>query len=174
MAEIARLTAAEARAEIDALVALLADVVDHGSSVGFLRPMDTAIANDYWEEVLAAVAKGSRILLVARLDGPGSPVVGSAQLDLAGRPNGVHRAEVQKVIVLARYRRRGIARALMQAIEREARHAKRTLLVLDTEVGAGAEPFYESLEWRRVGSIPDFALNSDGVPTANTIYYKPI
>ena len=171
MTAITRLAESDARARLDDFVALLADSVNHGSSVGFLRPMDAGIARDYWLEVLAGVAGGSRILLAAR---DGAAIVGSAQLDLAGRPNGVHRAEVQKVIVRSSHRRRGIASALMQAIEREAEAAGRSLLVLDTEVGAGAEPFYEALQWQRVGSIPGFALNADGVPTPNTIYYKKI
>jgi GNAT superfamily N-acetyltransferase len=72
------------------------------------------------------------------------------------------------------YRRQGIASDLMHAIEREARAAARSLLVLDTEARSGAEPFYEMLQWQRVGSIPGFALNTDGVPTPNTIYYKMI
>ena len=171
MTTITRLTETDARARLDEFDALLADTVNHGSSVGFLRPMDAALARGYWLEVLAGVAGGSKILLAAR---DGDTIVGSAQLELAMRPNGVHRAEVQKVIVRSSHRRQGIARALMEAIEREARAAGRSLLVLDTEVGAGAEPFYEALQWQRVGSIPDFALNSDGVPTPNTIYYKRI
>src|SRR6185295_3410295 len=134
-------------------------------------PLDAALARDYWDEVGAAVERGTRILLVAR---SGGEIVGSVQLDLAMRQNGVHRAEVQKLIVLSRCRRQGIASALMQAIEGEAHRAARSLLVLDTEARSGAEPFYESLQWQRVGSIPDFALNTDGVPTPNTIYYKMI
>jgi acetyltransferase len=171
VAQIARLTESEARAQIDQFVALLSDVVNAGSSVGFLRPMDATIARDYWNEVLGGVRQGSKILLAARIEGE---IVGSAQLELAGRPNGIQRAEVQKVIVLSRFRRRGIARDLMAAIEREARAAARSVLVLDTEVGAGAEPFYESLGWQRVGSIPNFALNTDGIPTPNMIYFKLI
>jgi acetyltransferase len=171
MTDITRLTASDARAERDRLIALLADTVNHGASVGFLRPLDAALACDYWNEVCAAVERGTRILLVAR---SGGEIVGSVQLDLATRQNGVHRAEVQKLIVLSRCRRQGIASALMQAIEGEAHRALRSLLVLDTEARSGAEPFYESLQWQRVGSIPDFALNTDGVPTPNTIYYKMI
>jgi acetyltransferase len=171
MTSIARLSETEARAAIDQLVALLTDTVDHGASVGFLRPLDAVVAGGYWQEVLAGVAKGTKILLAARLDGR---IVGSVQLELAQRPNGVHRAEVQKLIVLSGYRRRGVATELMQAIEEEARAARRSLLVLDTESRSGAEPFYESLQWQRAGSIPDFALSTDGVPTPNVIFYKRI
>jgi GNAT superfamily N-acetyltransferase len=171
MTGIRRITEAEARSRLPAFAALLSDAVDHGASVGFLRPMDAAIARGYWNEALASVAAGTRILLVAE-DGP--EIVGTAQLDLATKPNGRHRAEVQKVLVLARCRRQGIARQLMDALEREALAASRSLLVLDTESRSGAEPFYEALGWIRCGSIPGFALSADGVPTPNVIYHKVI
>jgi GNAT superfamily N-acetyltransferase len=166
---VSRLTEPAARARADQLTALLIDAVDHGASVGFLRPLEADVARAYWDEAFGAVAKGSRILLIAELDGE---LVGTVQLDLAMRPNGRHRAEVQKLLVLARCRRQGIARQLMHAIEREATAETRWLLVLDTESSSGAEPFYEALQWIRCGSIPGFALSADGVPTPNVIYHK--
>jgi acetyltransferase len=169
--QINRLSESDAHAELDPLVALLADTVNTGASVGFLRPLDAAVARAYWCDVCAAVGKGARILLVGRV---GGEVVGSVQLELCAKPNGLHRAEVQKLIVLSRFRRRGVATSLMQAIEAEARAAARSLLVLDTEAKSAGEPFYESLHWQRVGSIPNYALSTDGVPTPNAIYYKLI
>ena len=171
MTQITRVDEAEGRSQLDRLVALLADTVNNGASVGFLRPLDANLARDYWQDVFTSVGKGTKILLIART---GDLVVGSVQLELCARQNSLHRAEVQKLIVLSRHRRQGIASLLMEAIEREARAATRSLLVLDTEARSGAEPFYESLQWQRVGSIPGFALSTDGVPTPNTIYYKAI
>lgn len=171
MADIVRLTAFDIHSQLPALVTLLEDAVNHGASVGFLRPLEPVLAHAYWRDVADAVAAGSRILLAAREAGD---VVGSVQLDLSPKQNGRHRAEVQKLLVLARCRRRGIARDLMQEIEAQARHAGRTLLVLDTESGSDAVPFYESQGWERCGSIPDFALSADGVPTANIIYFKRV
>jgi acetyltransferase len=147
MTDISRLTASDARTERDRLIALLADTVNHGASVGFLRPLDAALARDYWNEVCAAVERGSRILLVAR---SGGEIVGSVQLDLAMRPNGRHRAEVQKLIVLST-RRRG-RHALMRATE--ARPTARSLLVLDTEARSGAEPFYDRCSGSASGRFP--------------------
>jgi acetyltransferase len=169
MPEIARLTEFDALANLPGLATLLEDAVNNGASVGYLRPLDSRLSNRYWREVCDALATGGRILLVAR---DGVEIVGSVQLDLSRKPNGRHRAEVQKLLVLSRHRRRGIARDLMRAIEEEARRANRSLLVLDTESGSDAVAFYESQGWARCGSIPDFALSADGVPTANILYYK--
>ena len=169
MTQITRLTESDARVHLASLADLLADTVNSGASVGFVRPLDADLARTYWQEVLDAVGKGTRILLIASVE---EEIVGSVQLDLCGKQNGGHRAEVQKLIVRSQRRRQGIARELMRAIEREARAAARSLLVLDTEAGSAAVPFYDSLEWNRLGSIPEFALSTDGVPTPNVIYYK--
>ena len=171
MVHITRLTESDARAHLATLIALLADTVNSGASVGFLRPLDAGLARAYWQDILAAVGRGTRILLIARVDGE---IAGSVQLDLCEKQNGGHRGEVQKLIVRSQQRRQGIATELMRAIEAEARAAARSLLVLDTEAGSAAVPFYESLDWIRVGSIPDFALSTDGVPTPNVIYYKKL
>jgi acetyltransferase len=169
--EFERLNDASANREMSSLIQLLIDAVDHGASVGFLRPLQTPLASEYWKEVLVSVAQGSRCLLVARVNGG---IVGTVQLDLCMKPNGVHRAEVQKLLVLSAFRRKGIAAALMRAIEAEAGAARRSLLFLDTEAGSGAEHFYDAQQWKRVGSIPNFALSSDGVPTPNIIYCKQL
>lgn len=169
MADIIRLSATAAQRYLEDLVLLLEDAVNNGASIGFLRPLKLNAARDYWRDTFNAVAKGGRILLIAKAD---NHVVGSVQLDLCGKENGSHRAEVQKLFVLTRYRRQGLAKELMDAIEREAYELQRSLLVLDTEAGSGAVPFYESQHWLRVGSVPDYAMSADGVPTPNVIYYK--
>ena len=83
---------------MDALAALLQDAVDSGASVGFLPPVSDEEALAYWSGVEAAVAEGSRVLVLATEAARGA-LLGSAQLDLAGRPNASHRAEVAKVMV---------------------------------------------------------------------------
>src|SRR5690348_13507831 len=111
------------------LVALLQDTVASGASVGFLPPLSEEEARQYWQAVFQGVADGSRVLLVVY---DADAVVGSVQLELAMRPNGLHRAEVQKLCVFQNQRRRGIGQALMQAVEQAARERGRSLLVLDT------------------------------------------
>ena len=156
-------------AEHDVLVALLTDVVDGGASIGFLPPLSRDEASEFWRGVAAAVGEGRRILYVARVDGT---IVGSAQLDLVEKPNGRHRAEVIKVMVLEGARRAGIGRALMLAIEEEARRRNRTTLVLDTRQGDPSERLYRSLGWQPAGVIPKYALNGDGGVDATVVYYK--
>jgi ribosomal protein S18 acetylase RimI-like enzyme len=72
-------------------------------------------------------------------------------------------------------RRRGVARALMVALEAIAQAEARTLLTLDTWTGGHAESLYRSLGYVTVGVIPRFARGSTTValePT--TIMYKEL
>ena len=82
------------------------------------------------------------------------------------------------VVLIARddrgTRGRGIARALMQELERHAREQRFTLLLLDTCKGGAAEQLYTSLGWTRVGEVPHFALNPDGTPCDTVFFYKQL
>ncbi len=158
-------------ARLPELGALLIDAVRHGASVGFVLPLADGEVEDYWRKVCADVAAGQRLLFAA-FDEAGR-LVGSAQLVLEPRANGRHRAEVQKVMVLASHRGREIGAALMARIEAEAHARGRLLLYLDTSVGeSGATRFYDRLGYTFVGGIPDFAANPDGNLAPNAIYYK--
>jgi ribosomal protein S18 acetylase RimI-like enzyme len=159
--------AVRARSE---LVALLADAVSSGASVGFLPPLDAGEAAAYWDSVVAALRDGSRVLLIAR--DPAAGIGGSVQLELAMRANARHRAEVTKLMVHRAARRRGIGRALMLAIEAEARRLGRTTLVLDTREGDPSERLYQALGWERAGTIPRYARSAGGTLDATAIYYR--
>jgi ribosomal protein S18 acetylase RimI-like enzyme len=100
------------------------------------------------------LARGERRLLAARLAGH---VVGTAQLDIATRPNQRHRAAVSKVLVRPDLRRRGIARALVLRLEALAEEEGRVLLTLDTRAGDAGQPLYASLGYVLVGMIPHYA-----------------
>ena len=108
-------------------------------------------------------------MLIARNNGA---VAGTVQLNLENRANGRHRAEVMKLIVHSAQRRRGIAQALMNAIEAEARQANRTTLVLDTRIDDVAEKLYLKLGWIAAGTIPRYAANADGTIDTTVIMYK--
>jgi len=88
--------------------------------------------------------------------------------------NQPHRADVAKLLVHRRARRRGVAEALMRALEAAARDEHKTLLVLDTVTGGDAERLYARIGWQRVGVIPNYALYPDGRPCATTYFYKDV
>jgi GNAT superfamily N-acetyltransferase len=174
---IARLSAAEAEGAIDELAALLVDVVAGGASVNFVWPFELADGRAFFEhKVLPGLRADTRILLVARDDdGRGvSRICGSVQLDCATPPNQRHRADVVKLLVLRSERRRGLARALMAAIEGEARARSRSLLTLDTVQGSAAEPLYRALGWTPMGVIPGYAVSPGGVPEPAIFFYKQL
>jgi acetyltransferase len=166
---IEALEAPAAPAHRPALVALLQDAVDSGASLGFVPPLDAAEAGAYWDGVIAGLAGGDRRLCVAR---EGGSVVGSVQLELASRPNARHRAEVTKLMVHRIARGHGLGRALMRAVEDEARRLGRTTLFLDTRQGDPAERLYQGLGWVFAGAIPRYARSADGTLHTTAIYYR--
>jgi acetyltransferase len=162
--------AGQAAEHLAELIWVLQDAVDDGASIGFLAPLMTSDAAEYWQSVFPAVAAGTRVLFVAR-DGDGR-IVGTAQLALEARANGRHRAEVGKVIVHRQSRRQGIGRALMLAVEDHARRLGRTTLVLDTRAGDPSEALYAGVGYRRAGVIPAYARSSNGALDACAFYYR--
>ena len=157
----------------EALIALFQACVDGGASMGYLAPMPLTEAEAYWRRIESDLAVSSRVLHVAR-DESGR-IIGSVQLALELRPNGRHRAEVQKLIVLPSRRRRGLGSRLMAELEATARGRGLRLLYLDTSEGpGGAQALYESLGYAYAGGIPDYALDPDRTPRKNAIYYKTL
>jgi acetyltransferase len=169
MIAIERLDATRAEVALAELVELLRDSVDGGASVGFLPPLGEGEAARYWAGVLADVAAGGRVLLLARDEGR---AVGTAQLELMAKPNASHRAEVQKVLVHSTARRRGVGAALMAAIEAAALAAGRTLLVLDTVAGDDGERLYRRLGYIEAGRVPAYARSARGDLDPTVIFYK--
>lgn len=165
------LDAQAARAAITALAALLADAVDNGASVGFMQGNGMPDYAAFWTSVAAEVEAGRTILFVARR---GAEILGTAQLQLVGKPNQPHRAEIAKVLVHSGARRRGLGAALMQAAEAAAREAKRDLLVLDTDEHGAARRLYGKLGWTELGTIPRYALMPDGSDCGSTFFYKDL
>lgn len=152
---------------------LLSDAVTHGASIGFMLPLEADEAEAYWRGVAGQIDGGGKVLLAA-LGADGS-LLGCGQLAFESRANGRHRVEVQKLMVRHAARGCGIGAAIMRALEAEARRAGRTLLFLDTSVGAsGAVKFYEKLGYTFVGSIPDYARDPDGAFAPNAIFFKRI
>jgi acetyltransferase len=171
MVTIERIDSSSFAAQREALIDLLIDTVENGSSVGFVLPLSREEAGRYWDDLLPSITQCSRLLWLAR-DATGA--LGTVQLELVMKKNGVNRAEVQKLLVHSRARRQGVARALMQTLETRARELRRGLLYLDTEAGSVAEHFYRSLDYICIGGLPEYACSPQGEWRANAIYYKTL
>lgn len=151
------------------LSALLIDSIEHGASVGWVNPVDAASVIAYWQMIASDLAEGRRSLLVIREDGK---IIASMQLEYAGKPNGLHRAEIQKVLVHSAQRRQGLGKRLMETAETLARHRGRTLLVLDTESASAGQRLYASMGYVNAGEVPNFAIGTNGGWTPTTYMYK--
>ncbi|MCK9861934.1 GNAT family N-acetyltransferase [Paenibacillus sp. ATY16] len=162
---IERLTSLETL--LEKLADLLVQVVEEGASVGFLPPLSQEEAIEYWKGALDPEV----MLFAAKV---GGHLAATVQLQLCGKANGSHRAEIAKLMTHPEYRRRGIARKLMLAAEAAALEENRSLLVLDTREGDPSNLLYLSLGYQLAGRIPDFARSADGSLDATMIYYKNI
>jgi GNAT superfamily N-acetyltransferase len=165
-----RRVAALTDAQIGELAEVLIDCVEGGASVSFMHPLTRERAAAYWQGVSRSVAAGERALLV---DGDAHGICGTVQLLLAQPENQPHRADLSKMLVHRRARRRGLGAALMRAAETAARECGKTVLVLDT-ASADAERLYERMGWVRVGLIPNYALLPQGGLCATTVYYREL
>ena len=163
--------AAQAVWERDALTALLTDTVDGGASVGFLPPLNTRTAEQYWTDVAEAIEHSQRTLFAVWA---GGVLAGAVQLQRAATPNGRHRGEVMKLMVHRRFRGHGVAAQLMAAVEEEALRQGISLLVLDTRQGDVAERLYRRLGWQEAGVVPRYARSADGTLHATVIFYKEL
>ncbi|WP_195576536.1 GNAT family N-acetyltransferase [Paenibacillus sp. 1001270B_150601_E10] len=147
-------------------IELITETVNDGASIGFLAPLTKEEAHAYWSCV---IEPGVRIWGAFDHDGK---LAGSIQLHLAMKSNGQHRAEVAKLMVHPRYRRRGIAKALMKSAEEAAKEENRSLLILDTREGDPSNDLYLAFGYREAGRIPHFAKSSDGTYHSTVIYFK--
>lgn len=168
---IERLRPPVADADVHALAALLVDAVDSGAAVSFVAPLTVERAEAWWRRLLASVDPRSVVLVARAADG----IVGSVQLHPAWAPNQPYRAEIVKLLVHRRCRRAGIGRRLMRTIEDLARHSGFRLLTLDAKQGGAAEQLYRHLGWTHAGTIPKFAVDTDGItPHDAVIFYKEL
>lgn len=155
---------------VHALADVLTDCVEGGASVSFMLPLSKQRAAGFWQGLAEDVAKQRRILLVAEDD---EGILGTVQAILSQPENQPHRADIAKLLVHRRARKRGAGAALMQAVERAAAVSGKTMLVLDT-ASAEAERLYRKLDWQTCGVIPDYALLPAGGLCQTIVFYKRI
>ena len=118
--EILVLDAAAAHAAIGELADVLADCVEGGASVSFMLPFCRADGVEFFQKVIASVARGETVLVAARIDGR---IVGTVQLGLDMPPNQPHRGDIKKLLVHRAARSRGIGAMLMERPKRKRRPA---------------------------------------------------
>lgn len=157
--------------DLESLADVLLACVEQGASVGFILPFSKPQAQVFWHKLLPSFASGEERLLVARLHGK---IVGTVQLVVGTPANGKHRAEVVKLLVHPQARRQGIAKQLMQRIEKLAMVEEKSLLVLDTETGSSAVALYESLGYQLSGITPDYTQSVEGELHATSVMYKKL
>jgi GNAT superfamily N-acetyltransferase len=136
--------------------------------VNFMHPLSVPKATEFWRRVAQAVADKRRALLVAE-DADG--IVGSVQLILEQPENQPHRADLSKMLVHRRARRRGLGAALLRSAEAVGRDCGKSLLVLDT-ANPEAARLYAGSGWQRCGMIPGFALLPHGGLCDTTYFYR--
>lgn len=163
------LTATEAEKHQHRLEEILIGCVEDGALISFVLPFSKDQARAYWGSTLRSVADGERLLICAMAD---SQVVGTVQLYLSPEPNAKHRAEVYKLLVHREFQRRGVASALMEALELEARRRSRSLLILDTVQGGTSERLYRRLGWDEIGIVPNHFVDPFGTPKASVYFMK--
>ena len=154
--------------QIRALAEVLIDCVEGGASVSFMHPLSIERAIAFWIAIAEDVARGDRALIAA-VDASG--IEGTVQLVLRPPENQPHRADVAKMLMHRRARRRGLGEALLRAAEEVARDSGKSLLVLDTASG-DAERLYVRMGWQLCGVIPGYALLPRGGLCATSYYYR--
>jgi ribosomal protein S18 acetylase RimI-like enzyme len=158
------------RETIEALADVLVDCVEGDASVSFMHPLARERAREFWQQVAEGVAAGERAVFLAADE---AGLCGTVQIVFPSSENQPHRADVSKMLVHRRARRKGLGEALMRAAESTARELGRTLLVLDT-ASEEAKRLYERLGWIRVGTIPDYALLPRGGYCDTVVYYRKL
>jgi ribosomal protein S18 acetylase RimI-like enzyme len=171
MAELVNLNTANALESLDDLVSLLRDAVESGAAVGFLPPLSDKDARLHWRRLIERLPTGLTVLLGAREDGH---LVGCVHLELENRPNGKHRAEVIMLLVGLGYRRRGIGRSLMRALDKEAQRRGRTLLVVEIRKGDPAEALCRQMHFQEAGIVPRYARSASGALQDFVFLYREL
>jgi ribosomal protein S18 acetylase RimI-like enzyme len=165
------LDAAAAASAVPRLAGILIACVKEGAGVSFLPPLAPSVAREFWQDTAKDVAAGQKLLLAGWV---GGVLAGTVTLALASPQNQQHRADVAKLLVDPSARRSGLARRLMQRLEREAVLLGRTLLMLDTRSGDRAEGLYRSMAWVELGRIPGHALAKDGTYDETLFMWKQV
>jgi GNAT superfamily N-acetyltransferase len=166
---ISSLVTADCEALVPDLVRLTVDAVDGGASLGWDPPLDPDDAARYWEARIPRFDGDDCALFVAFA---GDDLVGAVQRERGRFPTTRHRAEVEKLMVLRPWRRRGIARALLDELEDDAFVRGIEVLLLETSPGEPADTLYRAMGYERTGVVPNAGKNAAGAFEDAAFYHK--
>jgi ribosomal protein S18 acetylase RimI-like enzyme len=167
---ISSLVTADCEALVPDLVRLTVDAAAGGASLGWDAPLDPDDATRYWDARVRRFDGDDCSLFAAFA---GDDLVGAVQRERGQLPTIRHRAEVTKLMVLRPWRRRGIARALLDELEDDAFVRGIELLVLDTRPDPVVEALYRSLSYERTGLVPDAVKLANGT-FEDAVYYAKL
>ncbi|KAJ7603401.1 acyl-CoA N-acyltransferase [Mycena polygramma] len=143
----------------------------------FTPPLKRDTIIDWWAARAADAEQGARVIfmaLVGDADGP-AQLAGYVVLYRPLTETGPFRDSVEKLLVSPTFRRRGLARKLMEKLEEDAKVLGQTLLTLDTETGSPAEIIYPRLGYTQLGIIPKYGVSPvDGSLIAETFFWKQL
>ncbi|WKX27540.1 GNAT family N-acetyltransferase [Tatumella ptyseos] len=169
---ISRMTSPVTDEDLMQLTALMQEAVSLGASIGYTDAVGQIEAmTHYWQQQNQAMAQGTVQFYCARHE---EQLIGIIGLELCAKHNGKHRGEIFKLIVGEAWRRRGIAKKLMQAAVDGATQLGLTLLVLDTRTEDFTVAFYQSLGWSIAGEIPYYAQSTSGEYQATTVMFRTL
>ena len=140
---------------VDDLSDILHACVHTGASIGFVLPFSMEDARSYWHNRVRPDLHALDLFVAY----DAGRILGTVQLIPANMPNQPHRADVAKLLVHPKARRRGLARVLMGALMDRSRELGRTLLVLDTRSTDPSKLLYQSMGFQIAGEIPNYCRN---------------
>ncbi|KAJ6460643.1 acetyltransferase [Mycena sanguinolenta] len=165
-----------------ALVPAFADIhiacieTDHTIAT-FRPPLRRDVIIDWWRDRVRDVIDGKRIMImVLAEDAEGKQqLAGYVVLYRPLTETGPFRGGVEKLFVSPNFRRRGLARILMEKLEEQAKINGQTLLALDTDTESAAEIVYRKLGYIELGIIPNHGISPpDGSLIASTFFWKQL
>lgn len=145
----------------EGVLALWTDVTEAGGAVGFVPPVTPEDIRPTLDASLAAVAAGSRRLLVGR-DEDGE-IAGTVFLAFNEHRLMRHWLWLYTVMIHPRHQGRGYGRVLMAQAEAAARTFPGIEAIrLTCRGGTGVDAFYAGCGYKEVGRVPDAIRVSPG------------
>ncbi|KAK3650035.1 hypothetical protein LTR56_006622 [Elasticomyces elasticus] len=139
-------------------------VIQDGTLATFLPDVSTGEMDipkilKHWQSLSTEVERGSRVIILQFIDEAESELMGFVSLSMPFSETGPFRGGVEKLLVSPQHRKNGVARRVMGKLEEVGVEKGRTVLVLDTTIGSGAEYVYPKLGYTEIGIIPKYGIH---------------